>query len=178
MSSKSVLFFCAAIFVFSATVVNLRTGFPRTYFTMSGSPLVSRHGRLNVTEQWSFGSGESADSGSEAKTESEPWLSGDTESESVWSVESESEERRSSSAQPGVDLIYPGAKVSYLESLVLLQHFSLVHCLTKRAFEDLLRLVAHFLPTSAKDVLPSVYTMKRAFVGFPSRSGKEDCLLL
>ena len=55
-----------------------------------------------------------------------------------------------------------------MESLVLLQHFSLVHCLTKRALKDLLRLVALFLPTSAKDILPSsVYMMKRAFVDVP-----------
>lgn len=63
-----------------------------------------------------------------------------------------------------------GAQLTYSDSLLLLLRYSLVHALTKRAFEDLLRLVALFLPTAEKKTLPSsVYVLKRAFVEvFPS----------
>ena len=73
--------------------------------------------------------------------------------------------------------VYAGAQVTYLECLSLLLRFCLVHALTKRAFEDLLRLIAFFLPSAAKGVLPtSVYLMKRAFVNtFPHVPGRRVC---
>ena len=66
--------------------------------------------------------------------------------------------------------IYAGAKVTYSESLLLLLRYSLVHSLTKRVLEDLLRLMTLFLPSVEKSVIPtSVYVLNRAFVAaFPS----------
>ena len=66
--------------------------------------------------------------------------------------------------------IYTGAKVTYSESLLLLLRYSLVHALKKRALGDLLQLIALFLPSIEKSVLPtSVYMLKRAFVAaFPN----------
>ena len=66
--------------------------------------------------------------------------------------------------------IYPGAKVTYSESLLLLLRYALVYALTKRGLEDLLRLMALFLPSVENPILPSsVYVLKRSFVAsFPS----------
>jgi hypothetical protein len=65
--------------------------------------------------------------------------------------------------------IYAGAKLTYSESLLLLLRYSLVHALTKRALEDLLQLMALFLPTVETTLPSSVYVLKRAFVeAFPS----------
>ena len=58
----------------------------------------------------------------------------------------------------------------YSESLLLLLRYALVHALTKRGLEDLLRLMALFLPSVENPILPSsVYVLKRSFVAsFPS----------
>ena len=68
--------------------------------------------------------------------------------------------------------LYEGAKITFLESLVLLIRFSLVHALSKRAFEELLRLVSNHLPGSTTSIPRSVYSLKKAFVqNFPHVAG-------
>ena len=108
---------------------------------------------------------------------------------STTSTQSETEEpvdERDASTLISQDVnMYSGAQLTYFESLLLLLRFSLLHALTKQAFEDLLRLVALFVPTSAKGILPSlVYRMKRIAVDIsPHVSGRKvpycrDCLSL
>ena len=53
--------------------------------------------------------------------------------------------------------MYSCAQLTYFESLLLFLRFSLLHALTKLAFEDLLRLVALFVPTTAKGFFPRQY---------------------
>lgn len=117
--------------------------------------------------------------------DSELWWSDDFESSEPCSSETTGsdssdtaiEEQRSDLNPPVVGNvnIYVGAQVSYLEGLLLLLRFFLVHALTKRSFEDLLRLVGLFLPSEAKGSLPSsVYMLKRAFVKtFPHVPGRK-----
>ena len=127
---------------------------------------------------------------STSASDSSPYTSSDTDSPS-WNFESETDgpmsstssagsnsdsgsnstdEEPTSQAENDVKRARAGAQLTYSESLLLLLRYSLIHALTKRAFEDLLRLVALFLPTAEKTSLPSsVYVLKRAFVEvFPS----------
>ena len=68
-------------------------------------------------------------------------------------------------AAPVKSYIYEGAKATYSESCLLLLRYSLVHALTKRALEDLLRLMVLFLPSIEKPVFPSsVYVLKHTSV--------------
>ena len=107
--------------------------------------------------------------------------SSDSDSElSTWSECSETEmpakEYESSKGPMFKDVsMYDGAQMTYFESLLLLFRYSLLHALTKRAFEDLLRLVALFIPISAKGILPlSMYRMKRISIDiFPHVPGKK-----
>ena len=75
-------------------------------------------------------------------------------------------------SRPRQDLspLYEGAKITLVESLVLLIRFSLVHALSKRAFEDLL---SEHLPESTTSSIPrSVYSLKKVFVQtFPHVTG-------
>lgn len=105
------------------------------------------------TEVWSGSTDESVTSGSEE--------SSDQSSPCAEKAERHVESCRTSQAQK----LYNGAQVSYLESLMLLLRFSLIHGLSKRAFADLLRLVSKHLPASAKTAFPSsVYAIKKVFV--------------
>jgi hypothetical protein len=124
---------------------------------------------------------------SSSASDSSPYTSSDTGSP-PWNLESETDEPLSSSPasnstdssessgddEPAENFdvksyIYAGAKLTYSESLLLLLRYSLVHALTKRALEDLLQLMALFLPTVETTLPSSVYVLKRAFVeAFPS----------
>lgn len=127
--------------------------------------------------------------GSTDTEDSDPWVSetresrdsepcsSDTIGSDTDSSDTAIEERRSDLNPPVVGNvnIYVGAQISYLEGLLLLLRFFLVHALTKRSFEDLLRLVGLFLPSEAKGTLPSSeYMLKRAFVkAFPHVPGRK-----
>lgn len=77
-----------------------------------------------------------------------------------------------SRARQDLSPLYEGAKITFLESLVLLTRFSLVHALSKRAFEELLRLVSKHLPESTSSIPRSVYSLKKAFIqNFPHVTG-------
>lgn len=69
--------------------------------------------------------------------------------------------------------LYSGARITVLQSILLLVQFTLIHTLTKRAFEDLLRLVSQHLPEAASSSVPrSVYSLKKLFVNtFPHVTG-------
>ena len=69
--------------------------------------------------------------------------------------------------------LYSGARITVLQSILLLVRFTLIHTLTERAFEDLLRLVSQHLPEAASSSVPrSVYSLKKLFVNtFPHVTG-------
>jgi hypothetical protein len=106
------------------------------------------------------------------ESETDEPLSSSPASNSTDSSESSGDDESASLAENDFDVkryIYAGAKLTYSESLLLLLRYSLVHALTKRALEDLLQLMALFLPTVETTLPSSVYVLKRAFVeAFPS----------
>ena len=63
--------------------------------------------------------------------------------------------------------LYGGAPIMVLDSHLLILQYSLRHSLTKKALEELLRLVAAQLPDAAK-IPPSVYKLKTFFVNLSS----------
>ena len=58
--------------------------------------------------------------------------------------------------------LYPGSDVTIFEYHTSLFHFSLKHCLTKLAYEDLLKLISQQLP-SPNSAMTSLYRLKRFF---------------
>ena len=69
--------------------------------------------------------------------------------------------------------LYSGGQITVVHSLLLLLQFYLVHALSKRAFEDLLKLVLQHIPETAHSSIPrSVYLLKKMFVKtFPHVTG-------
>lgn len=69
--------------------------------------------------------------------------------------------------------LYSGGQITVVHSLLLLLRFYLVHALSKRAFEDLLKLVLQHMPETARSSVPrSVYLLKKMFVNtFPHVTG-------